>query len=342
MLFRRDGLYPTGAFARVPIMRKPMKKMPVTALAIFAVTHSIVAFSQSWPSRPIRVVVPFVAGGGVDSAARITTSRLSSSLGQQVIIDNRPGGRAVIGVETVAKASPDGYTLLVVSESITIMPFVENKLPFDVRRSFAPITLLATQPLVLAVHPSLPAASLKEFISLATAKPGFISYGSGGFGQYLMGELLKKVAGFDMRHIPYKGGAQAVTDLVGGQLQAAVLGQSVMVNFARSGKVRILAVTTKNRSSVLPDVPTLLESGVTGVDVYQWIFMLAPAGTPRDVIARLNTELGKSLASQDIKEKLQSAGYDAAPGTPQQLAEMIKEALERWTKLIPALNIKPE
>jgi tripartite-type tricarboxylate transporter receptor subunit TctC len=319
-----------------------MKKTLLAALAVFATAHGNGVLSQSWPSRPIRVVVPFTAGGGVDSAARITTSRLSGALGQQLIVDNRPGGRAVIGAEMVSKASPDGYTLLAVSESLTIMPFVESKLPFDVRRSFTPVSLLAIQPQVLVVHPALPALSVKEFIALAKSKPGFITYGSGGFGQYLGGELLKKAADFDMRHIPYKGGAQAITDLVGGQLQAGVLGLSVTMNFARSGKVRILAVSTNSRSAVLPDVPTLLESGVSGVDVYQWVFMLAPAGVPRGVVTRLNTDLKKVLASQDVKEKLQSAGYDAAPSTPQHLDGMIKEALERWAQLIPALKIKPE
>lgn len=323
----------------------------MTVIGIFAVLLLLAAFLpsafaaravDSWPSRPIRVVVPFVAGGGVDSVARITTNGLGRSLGQQVIVDNRAGGRGVIGVETVSKATPGGYTLLVVSESLTIMPFVERKLAFDVRRSFAPISLLATQPQVLAVHPSVPAYSVKEFIALARAKPGAITYGTGGFGQYLGGELLKKVAGFDMTHIPYKGGAQAVIDLAGGQLRAAVVGQSPLLPFARSGKVRVLAVSTKTRSIALPDVPTLAEAGVTGVDVFQWVYMLAPAKTQKEIISRLSAELAKVLAMPDVKEKLLAAGYDPAPSTPQQLDVMIREALERWGKLIPELNIKPE
>lgn len=323
-------------------MRAPLKPIPMTALAVFAAALSSGVLAQAWPSRPLRVVVPFVAGGGVDTVARITASRLSSLLGQQLVVDNRPGGRAVIGADTVVKANPDGYTLLVISESLTIMPFVENKLPFDVRGSFAPIALLATQPQVLAVHPSLQALSVKAFIALARSKPGFITYGSGGFGQYLTGEVLKQAAGFDMRHVPYKGGAQAVTDLVGGQLQAAVLGLSVTMNFARSGKIRILAVSTGNRSTLLPDVPTLLESGINGVDVYQWVFMLAPSGVPKAIVDRLNADLQKVLAAQDVTEKLRTMAYDATPGTPQHLGEMIQQALERWSKLIPALKIKPE
>lgn len=312
------------------------------AATILAIAFPNSAYSQPYPSRPIRIVVPFVAGGGVDSVARLTTTPLSVALGQQFIVDDRPGGRGVIGVETVAKAAPDGYTLLVVSESLTIMPFVERNLPFDVRRSFAPVSLLATQPLTLAVHPSVPAHSVKEFIALAKAKPGGLAYGSGGFGQYLAGEWLKKVAGFDMTHIPYKGGTQAVVDLVGGQLQAAVLGQSPLLPFARSGKVRVLAVSTKSRSTALPNVPTFIEAGIIGVDVYQWVYMLAPVKTQKEILARLNAELAKALTMPDVKEKLQSVGFDAAPSTAQQLDAMIREALERWEKLIPALNIKPE
>lgn len=320
-------------------MRRPRWPIAVMLGVLLAgVAHA----QQKYPTRPVRVVVPFVAGGGVDSVARITTNGLGPALGQQVIVDNRPGGRGVIGVETVSKATSDGYTLLVVSESLTIMPFVERKLAFDVRRSFAPVSLLATQPHVLAIHPSVPAQSVKEFIALARARPGALSYGSGGFGQHLAGEWLKKAAGFDMTHIPYKGGAQAVIDLVGGQLQAAILGQSPLLPFARSGKVRILAVSTKTRSLALPNVPTLAEAGITSVDVFQWVYMLAPANTQKEIISRLNAELTKALAIPDVKEKLQSAGYEAAPSTPQQLDAMIREALERWAKLIPQLNIKPE
>lgn len=314
-----------------------------TAAELLGVVISGAAHAQQkYPARPVRVVVPFVAGGGVDSVARITTGALVAELGQQVIVDNRPGGRAVIGVDTVSKAPPDGYTLLVVSESLTIMPFVERKLPFDVRRSFAPVSLLATQPQVLAVHPSVPARSVKEFIALAKAKPGALSYGSGGFGQHLAGEWLKKAGGFDMTHVPYKGGAQAVIDLVGGQLQAVILGQSPLLPFARSGKVRILAVSTKTRSLALPDVPTFAEAGIAAVEVFQWVYMLGPAATQKEIISRLNAGLVKVLAFPEVRERLQAAGYEAAPSTPQRLDAMIREALERWAKLIPELNIKPE
>jgi tripartite-type tricarboxylate transporter receptor subunit TctC len=311
-------------------------------LFLFAAFLPSAQAADAWPSRPVRVVVPFVAGGGVDAVARIAASRLGGALGQQVIVDNRTGARGVIGVETASKAAPDGYTLLIVSESLTIMPFVERNLAFDARRSFSPISLLATQPHVLAVHPSVPAQTLKEFIALAKARPGAMSYGSGGFGQNLAGELLKKTAGFDMTHIPYKGGAQATIDLIGGQVQAAVVGQSPLLPFVRSGKVRILAVTSKSRSTALPNVPTMAEAGVAGIDIFQWVYLLAPAKTQKEIILRMNAEVAKMLAMPEVRERLQTAGYDAAPSTPQQLDTMIREALERLGKLIPELNIKPE
>ena len=317
----------------------------ISALLFPAVSLSSAIAAQGadvWPARPIRVVVPFVAGGGVDVVARITTTRLGAALGQQVIVDNRPGARAVIGAEIVSKAAPDGYTLLIVSDALTIMPFIERKLPFDVRRSFAPVSLLATQPLVLSVHPSVPAQSVRELIALAKSKPAALSFGTGAMGHYLAGEYLKKVAGFDMTHVPYKGGVPAVTDLAGGQIPVALTGQSPMIPFARSAKVRVLAVTSKSRSAALPNVPTLAEAGVAGIDLFEWIFMLTPAKTHKDIVGRLNGEVAKALAAPELKEKLGSGGFEAAPSTPQQLEAMISEASERWGKLIPELNIKPE
>jgi tripartite-type tricarboxylate transporter receptor subunit TctC len=324
-------------------MRTAFDFLPGFLLLSAAIPSALAAQpAEQWPIRPVRVVVPFVAGGGVDTVSRITAGRLGPGLRQQIIVDNRSGGRAVIGVEIVSKAAPDGYTFLIVSESLTIMPFIERSLPFDARKSFTPVSLLATQPLVLAVHPSVPAQSLKEFIALAKAKPGALSYGSGGLGQHLAGEVLKKAGGFDMTHIPYKGGAQAVIDLVGGQVHAGLIGQSPLLPLIRSGKVRVLAVTSRSRSAALPNVPTAAEAGIPGVDLSQWVFMLAPAKTSKEIVARLNAELAKVLVQPETREKMESAGYEAAPSTAQQLDTMMNQALERWGKLIPALNIQPE
>jgi tripartite-type tricarboxylate transporter receptor subunit TctC len=314
------------------------KLMLATALSV----ASGLAVAQDFPAKPIRIVVPVPPGGGIDAVARVTAAPLAAALGQQVIVENRPGARGVIGAESVAKAAPDGYTLLVVSDLLTIMPFVENKLPFDVRTSFAPVSLLATQPLVLAVHPSVPAQSVRDFIALARAKPGALSFGTGALGHYLAGEYLKKVAGFDITHVPYKGGVPAVTDLVGGQLPAALTGQSPMISYVRSGRIRALAVTSKARSAALPDVPTLAEAGVPGIDLFEWIFMLAPANTPAQIVSRLNAELARLLSASEVKTKLAAGGFEAAPSTPRQLDAMTLDALERWAKLIPQLQIKPE
>ena len=229
----------------------------------------------------MRVVVPFVAGGGVDTVSRIIAGRLGPALGQQVIVDNRSGGRGVIGVEAVSKAAPDGHTFLIVSESFTIMPFIERSLPFDARKSFTPVSASPRSP---SCSPFIHRCRRNRSRSSSRSpkpKPGALSYSSGGFAQHLAGEVLKKAGSFDMTHIPYKGGAQAVSDLVGGQVHAGVVGQSPLLPFVRSGKVRILAVTSKSRSAVLPNVPTAVEAGIPGVDLSQWVFMLAPAKTPK-------------------------------------------------------------
>jgi tripartite-type tricarboxylate transporter receptor subunit TctC len=298
--------------------------------------------ADAWPAKPLRVIVPLPPGGAVDIVARLAGGPLAAALGEGVIIDNRPGARNVIGTSQVAKAAPDGYTLLVISDAFTVMPFLERKLPFDVRAGFAPVSLLATQPLVLAVHTSVPVKSMREFISLARSKPGALPLATGAMGHYLALEYLQKSAGFATAHIPYKGGVPAVTDLVGGQVPAALTGQSPMIPYARSGRIRVLAVTTRTRSVALPEVPTLAEAGISGIDLFEWIFMMAPANTPREIVSRLNAELAKALVVPDVKSKLLTAGLEPAPSTPERLGAMIDESLARWGRLIPELHIQPE
>ena len=302
----------------------------------------LVALGASAADKPVRVIVPVPPGGAIDIVARVVSARLGEALGQQVIVENRPGARGAIGTELVARAPADGSTLLVFSDALTIMPFVERKLAFEVPRSFAPVSLLATQPLVLAVNASVPAHTVGELVEMAKARPGTLSLGTGALAHYLAAEMVRRAAGFDMLHVPYKGGPAAVTDLVGGQLPAALTGQSPMIPYVRAGKIHALAVTTQARSTALPEVPTLAEAGVPGIDLYEWIFMLAPAHTPAAITSRLNGEIGKILASEQVRERFAAGGFQAAPSSPERLEAMMRTSLDRWGKLIPQLDIKPE
>ena len=310
------------------------------AAAILAAVFPGSAYTQSYPSRPIRLVVPTVPGGAVDIVARVVGERLTGALGQQVIVDNRPGGDGTIGLDAVAKAGADGHTLAVTSDSITVLPFLYRKLPFDPQASFSPIILTATQPRVLAVHASVPAANVKEFIALAKAKPGTLSYASGSAAHRLTAELLKQMAGIDLIHVPYKGGAQAVVDLMGGQVPAAVVGLSPVLPQARAGKVRILAVTSGARSAFVPNVPTLAESGLSGFDVYEWIILLAPAKTPKEIITRLNAEAARILAQPAVRERLEAASLEAKTSSPKDAEVLIRDGQALWSKLIRELGLK--
>ncbi|MGE5638750.1 MAG: tripartite tricarboxylate transporter substrate-binding protein [Clostridia bacterium] len=319
-------------------MRKSMLSILVVALMLASAARA----AEPWPTKPVRVIVPVPPGGAIDIIARLISARLGESLGQPFLVENRPGARGAIGTEQVAKAPADGYTLLVFSDALTIMPFVERKLAFEVPGSFQPVSLLATQPLVLAVNPAVPAASVAELIALAKAKPGQITFGTGALAHYLAGETLQGAAGFEMAHVPYKGGPAAVTDLVGGQVPVALTGQSPMIGYARSGKLRPIAVTTRKRSAALPEVPTLAEAGVPGIDLYEWIFMLAPRGTPAEIVGRLNAQIGRALEAQDVRDRMAGGGFDAAATTPERLNDMILDSMARWGALIPKLHITPE
>jgi tripartite-type tricarboxylate transporter receptor subunit TctC len=312
-------------------------------LALAVLACAMPAHAQKWqPDKPIRLIVPYVPGGAADVVSRLMAERLSVALGQQVIADNRPGATGTIALDTLAKAAPDGYTIANVGDSATILPFIYRKLTWDPRTSFAPISLMTTQPLVLAVHASVPAATAKDFFALARAKPGYFVFGSSGTGnsQHLAGELIKKVAGISMNHVPYKGGGQAIVDLVGGQIPVAVLGSSPVIPYHRAGKVRILAVTAKKRSPALPEVPTLAEVGVPGIDVSQWLSLAAPAKTPKEIVARLNAEIAKILAAPATREKLESIGFEVTPGTPQELATMYRDGMTRWGPLVKELKLE--
>jgi tripartite-type tricarboxylate transporter receptor subunit TctC len=311
--------------------------------ATLLISHSL-AQQQTWPTRPVRLVVPYVPGGATDLVSRTIAERLTPTLGQTVVVDNRPGATGTIAFDAVAKSAPDGYTLITAADALTVLPSSLPNLTFDPRTSFAPIALMSTQPLVLAVHVSVPATSFKEFIAYAKARPGTLTFGSSGTGtsQHLSGELIKKMTGIDMIHVPYKGGGQAIIDLSGGQVPAVVLGSSTVIPQAKAGRVRILAVTSKKRSAALPDVPTLDESGLKGFDVYQWTAMLAPARTPKTLINRLNAEITEILKQPATRAKLESAGFEARSGSPQEVEALIRDGVDRWSKLIKELKLRVE
>jgi tripartite-type tricarboxylate transporter receptor subunit TctC len=303
--------------------------------------YGAAADAQTWPTKPVRLVVPYVPGGATDLVSRTVAERLTGVLGQQVVVDNRPGATGTIAFDSVAKSTADGYTLVTAADSLPLLPSVFKNITFDPRTSFTPIALMSTQPLVLAVHVGTPAATVKEFIALAKAKPGTLTFASSGIGtsQHLSGELIKKMTGIDMQHIGYKGGGQAIVELSGGQVPAAVLGSSTVIPQVKAGRVRILAVTSKKRSAALPNVPTLAESGLAGFDVYQWTAMLAPAKTPKPIIATLNADVAGVLKQPAVRERLESAGFEAQAGTPAEVEALIRDGMVQWGKLIKELKL---
>ena len=301
------------------------------------------ASAQNFPTRPIRLVVPFPAGGTTDILAREVGQRLSVTLGQPVVIDNRPGAAGNIGSDLVAKSAPDGYTLLMCTVSThAINPNLYAKLPYDHVRDFAPVILVAGVPNVLEVTPALPVNSVADLIKLAKEKPGQINFASSGSGTsiHLSGELFKTMAGVDMTHVPYKGSAPAITDLMGGQVQVMFDNLPSSLQQIKAGKLRAIAVTSAKRAPALPDVPTIAESGLPGFEASSWFGIVAPAGTPPAIIARINADIDQWLQSPDVKEKLLAQGAIAAGGTPEQFAAHIRSETEKWAKVVKASGAK--
>ncbi|HEX2198885.1 MAG TPA: tripartite tricarboxylate transporter substrate binding protein [Burkholderiales bacterium] len=301
------------------------------------------AHAQSWPAKPVRFIVPYPPGGSTDLAARTVAERLTRSLGQQVVVENRGGAAGAIGTTEVARAAPDGYTLLFAADTVITLHLVA-KVQFDMQRDFAPISLVTIQPIAVAVHPSLGVGSIQELIAYGRANPGKLSFAHSGTGtgQHFSGELLKKMAGLDMVHVPYKGGGPAVQDLLGGQVPMAVMGSTPLIPHHKAGRIKILAFTTKERFPAMPDIPTLHESGLSGFDTSQWLGLLAPKGTPAEVIARLHQETARILALPDVKERLAQAALQAVGNTPGEFEAVLRADIERWTKLANELGIKPQ
>lgn len=300
--------------------------------------------AQSYPNRPIRMVVGFPPGGGADFAARVAAQTLSESLNQQVIVDNRPGANAIIACDFVAKAAPDGYTLLLgVTASHAINPNVYKKLPYDAIKDFAPITNLGFSPLILVVNPSLPVKSVKELIALAKAKPGQLNFASAGSGNvtHLAAELFKSMAGVQMTHVPYKGSAPAITDVIAGQVSLYFDNiASALIPHVKAGKLRALAVTSTKRSHVVPDIPTVAESGVPGFEMTTWSGVFAPAATPPEIVRKLNTELVKGLNGPELKGRFAKQGMEVIGNTPEQFAAALKSEIAKWNKIAEAANIR--
>jgi tripartite-type tricarboxylate transporter receptor subunit TctC len=318
-----------------------MKRIALVLLALCAFGST--TFAQSWPSQPLRLIVPFPPGGVTDVMARTVAVRLAEELGQSVVVDNRAGASGVIGAEAGAKATPDGYTLTMGNIStLAINAATFAKLPYDPQKSFAPVTMVAVQPLLIAVHPSLPAKTVPELVALAKAKPGELAYGTAGSSIHLAVEQFSTVAGIKMNHIPYKGSAPAITDLVGGQIQVLFDPFSTLYPQVASGKVRALAVTTEKRSSVAPELPTLAEAGYPGFDVSSWQGIVVPAGTPQPIIDKLNAVLVKILAEPGVKAQFAKQGAEAAPSTPKDFGSYVAAEIARWKKVAQDAGVRPE
>jgi tripartite-type tricarboxylate transporter receptor subunit TctC len=297
---------------------------------------------QGYPLKPIKVIVPVAAGGATDLTARLVGQKMAERLGQAVVIENRPGGNEAIGTDAVAKSAPDGYTVLIAPPaSIVILPHLQ-KLPYAAERDLAPVSLAVVTPLILVVHPALPAQTVKELIALAKARPGHLSYASAGNGgvQHLAAELLKTTMNIDVVHIPYKGAGPVMQDLIGGQVQMFFAGMPPAMPHIRSGKLRALAVTTTNRSSAAPEVPTMEEAGVPGFDISNWFAYFVPAATPSDVIGKLSAEINRALKQQDVKDKLASAGAEAMGTSPAELARFMRTESAKFADLIKTSGAK--
>jgi tripartite-type tricarboxylate transporter receptor subunit TctC len=301
------------------------------------------ALAQNYPTRSIRLVVPFGVGGGTDILARIVEPLVTKALGQPLVIDNRAGGGSSIGMDVVAKAPPDGYTLVMTDTSIAVNPSI-RPLPYDTINDFVPVSLLATAPVILVAHPSMPAKTLAEFIALAKAKPGELNYASGGIGSstHLGGELLKFVAGIDVKHVPYKGTGPAMNDLVGGHVQVMFSGISSARPYIDAGTLRALAVTGDARNAAVPDVPTFAEAGLPGVTASTYWGVLAPKGTPKEIVDRVSAEFAKAVRDPGVVKRIGELGYLPIGGGPADYADNIKSEIAKWAPVIKAANIKAE
>jgi tripartite-type tricarboxylate transporter receptor subunit TctC len=323
-----------------------MAKIVKVTFAFFLLAGGIITAepmsAQSYPTKPIRLIVPFGPGAATDVVARIYAAKLGEVLGQTVVVDNRPGAGGLIGTETAAKAAPDGYTLIVLGISQTIAPALYKQLPYDPVRDFAPVSLYGTLPNILVIHPSVPAKSVKEFVALAKASPGSLRYGSSGVGAspHLTMELFKYKTGIDLVHIPYKNASQGITELVGGNLQAWFNNLPSALGNLKAGRLRGLAVTSARRAEQLPDMPTIIESGVPDFEVTVWVGLAAPVATPQAIVGQLHAVMMKTLAAPDLKQRFAEQGVTAAPVTRDAFAAFIKSEVAKWAKVVKDSGVK--
>jgi tripartite-type tricarboxylate transporter receptor subunit TctC len=320
-----------------------MTQFRAVVSAVLAAT-AFAASAQDYPSRPVHVVVPYPAGGPNDIIVRLIGGKLSQALGQPVVVENRPGAGGNIGTDSVAKSAPDGYTLVSVGPGALIINPLLGKVPYDTLRDFAPVTIMAVAPNALVAHPSFPAKTVAELIALARATPGAINYASGGTGStpHLAGALFAVMAKVQLTHVPYKGTGPATADLVGGQVQIAFLGIPTVLPHIRSGKLRALATTGKRRSPELPGVPTVEEAGVPGYELSPWYGLLAPAGTPRAVVARLSSEVTRIVRAPEMREQLSAQGAEPTGGAPEEFAQTLRSDAATWKKVVKEAGIRAD
>ncbi|MCM2328773.1 MAG: tripartite tricarboxylate transporter substrate binding protein [Lysobacter sp.] len=319
-----------------------MKRLLSVLVAALAFASPAAALAQAFPTKPIRLIVTYPPGGGADLMARLVAPKMGEALGQTVVVENKPGASGQIGAGEVARAAPDGYTIMLDASSFAVNPSLYSKLPYDPAKAFRPLAVLALYPNMLVVTPSFPPKDVKELVALAKSKPGSVAFASSGNGsaQHLAGELFKQRAGVDMTHIPYKGGGPAMNDVIGGQVPVFFANVASGLAHVKGGKLRAMAVTGAKRASSLPDLPTMAEAGIPGYEVYEWNAIFAPAGTPAPVVEKLAAAIAKAMQSPEIRERVASLGGDLAGYGPKEAEEFIREQTELWAKVVKAGNIR--
>jgi len=326
-------------------MKRNVYRFGLTALLSAALSLSVTAHAQqNYPTRPIRLVVPSSPGGGTDITARIIAPKLAEYLGQQVVVENRSGAGTMIGGEVVARAAPDGYTLLMGISTLAINPAMYRKVPYDALKDFAPISQVVALPNVLVTHPSLPAKSVKELIALAKSRPGQINFASAGVGTnpHLSMELFLSMTGVKMVHVPYKGSGQGVIDLIAGNVTVMMPSILTALGYVKDKRLRALGVTSAKRAGGAPEIPTIAEGGVPDYEAVQWFGVLAPAGTARDIVARLHQEIVRTVQTPDVRQKLVNDGADPVGSAPEEFAAFIRSETAKWAKVAKEIGIKPE